>query len=76
MEEKRRRFGRSPLSNPPCQRDGSPALDVVRETFGLSGLVSKHPLVGGEGLHHLDVSTQRQGVLRQEALVPGGEEKQ
>lgn len=67
------RFGRSPLSSPPCD---SPVLDVVRETFGLSGFVSKHPLVGGEGLHQLDVSTQRQGVFSQEALVPGGEEKQ
>lgn len=76
MEEKRGRFGRSPLFNPPCEGPGSPALDVFRETFGLSGVVSKHFLVGGEGLHHLDVSTQRQGVLGQEALVPGGEKKQ
>lgn len=34
------------------------APDVVRELLGLSRLVLMHPLVGGEGLHHADVSTQ------------------
>lgn len=47
------------------------AQDVVRETFGLNGVFLKHFLVGGEGLHHLDVATEQQGLFYLKTLVPG-----
>lgn len=52
-------------------RCDSLALDVFRESPGLSGVLLMHFLVGGEGLHHLDVSVQRGGGFYSKALVPG-----
>lgn len=69
-------FGSRTLFSLSCMRCDSPALDVIRETFGFNRVVLKHFLVGGEGLHHLDVPTQRQGVFYMKMFVPGDKNKQ
>lgn len=45
--------------------------DMVREMFGLGGVLILQFLVAGEGLHHANILTQWQGSFRLQALVPG-----
>lgn len=45
--------------------------DMVREMFGLSGVLILQFLVAGEGLHHANILIQWQGSFRLQALVPG-----